>query len=48
MSTATSKAGLGWYLDRIKSTPLLTAEQEKQLARRVNANTVRRLLSLVG
>jgi len=30
-----SKAGLGWYLDRITETPLLTAEEEKQLARRI-------------
>jgi RNA polymerase primary sigma factor len=30
-----SKLGLGWYLDQIKETPLLTAQQEKQLARRV-------------
>ena len=27
--------GLGWYLGKINSTPLLTAEQEKQLARRI-------------
>ncbi|MFP4054319.1 MAG: RNA polymerase sigma factor RpoD/SigA [Phycisphaerae bacterium] len=37
-STATG-AGLGWYLDRIKETPLLTAEQEKQLARRVREHS---------
>jgi RNA polymerase primary sigma factor len=30
-----SKLGLGWYLEQIKSTPLLSAQQEKQLARRV-------------
>ena len=35
MATMTSRAGLGWYLDRIKSAPLLTAEQEKQLARNI-------------
>jgi RNA polymerase primary sigma factor len=35
MTAASSMHGLGWYLDRIKSTPLLTAQQEKQLARRV-------------
>jgi len=35
MGAMGSKAGLGWYLDRIKATPLLTAEQERQLARRV-------------
>ena len=27
--------GLGWYLKQINNTPLLTAEQEKQLARRI-------------
>jgi len=31
--------GLGWYLERIKSTPLLTAEQEKQLARRIREHS---------
>ena len=30
-----SKAGLGWYLERITDTELLTADQEKQLARRI-------------
>ena len=30
-----AKAGLGWYLDHITETELLTAEQEKQLARRL-------------
>ncbi len=35
MAGSSTKAGLGWYLDRIKSTPLLTAEQERQLARRI-------------
>ena len=39
MSTATSKAGLGWYLDRIKFTPLLTAQQECQLARRIREHS---------
>ena len=29
------KAGLGWYLERITDTKLLTAEEEKQLARRI-------------
>ncbi len=32
---SSSRAGLDWYIERIKSTPLLTAEQEKQLSRRV-------------
>ncbi|MBN1944015.1 MAG: sigma-70 family RNA polymerase sigma factor [Phycisphaerae bacterium] len=31
--------GLGWYLEHIKSTPLLTAEQEKQLSRRVREHS---------
>jgi len=39
MTTSTSKAGLGWYLDQIKSTPLLTADQEKQLARRIREHS---------
>jgi RNA polymerase sigma factor (sigma-70 family) len=30
-----AKAGLGWYLEHITETELLTPEQEKQLARRV-------------
>ena len=33
------KAGLGWYLERIKSTPLLTADEEKQLARRIQEHS---------
>ena len=39
MATTTSKAGLGWYLERIKSTPLLTAEEERQLSRRVREHS---------
>ena len=39
MSKKTSKAGLGWYLQCINSTPLLTAEQEKQLARRIREHS---------
>jgi len=39
MARTTSRAGLGWYLDRIKSAPLLTAEQEKQLSRRVREHS---------
>jgi len=35
----TSKAGLGWYLERIKTTPLLTADQERQLARRIREHS---------
>lgn len=39
MATANSRTGLGWYLERIKSTPLLTAEEERQLARRVREHS---------
>jgi RNA polymerase primary sigma factor len=39
MATGSPKAGLGWYLDQIKSTPLLTAEQERQLARRIREHS---------
>ncbi len=39
MATTTSKTALGWYLDRIKSTPLLTAKEEKQLARRIREHS---------
>ena len=35
MSTSTVSNGLAWYLDRIKETPLLTAQQERQLSRRI-------------
>jgi RNA polymerase primary sigma factor len=38
MATKDASTSLGWYLDQIKSTPLLTAEQEKQLARRIKAH----------
>lgn len=31
--------GIGWYLERIKSTRLLTADEEKQLARRVREHS---------
>jgi RNA polymerase primary sigma factor len=34
-SALSSKTGLGWYLDQIKNTPLLTAQEEKQLSRRI-------------
>lgn len=39
MAGGSTKAGLGWYLDQIKATPLLTAEQERQLARRVQEHS---------
>ena len=31
--------GIGWYLERIKSTRLLTADEEKQLARRLREHS---------
>ena len=34
MASNPAPTALGWYLDQIKSTPLLTAEQERQLSRR--------------
>ena len=39
MESRGTQAGLGWYLDRIKSTPLLSAQEEKQLARRVREHS---------
>ena len=40
MATKTSsRAGLGWYLEQIKATPLLTAQEEKQLARRIREHS---------
>ena len=39
MHTSSSRTGLGWYLDHIKDTPLLTAEQEKQLSRRIREHS---------
>ena len=39
MATAISKAGLGWYLDQIKATPLLSAQEEKQLAWRIREHS---------
>ncbi|MFP4139203.1 MAG: RNA polymerase sigma factor RpoD/SigA [Phycisphaerae bacterium] len=38
MATSTG-AGLGWYLDKIKETPLLSAKEERQLARRVREHS---------
>ena len=35
MPAGIRNVGLGWYLEQIKSTPLLTAEEEKELARRI-------------
>ena len=39
MATSTSSPGLGWYLDHIKSTPLLSAKQERQLARLIREHS---------
>ena len=39
MSTTDMTTGIGWYLDRIKSARLLTAQEEKQLARRVQEHS---------
>jgi len=39
MATATSQTGLGWYLEQIKSTPLLSAEEERQLGRLVREHS---------
>jgi len=39
MAPMRADTALGWYLERIKSTPLLTAEQERQLARRVREHS---------
>ncbi|MCK4601954.1 MAG: sigma-70 family RNA polymerase sigma factor [Phycisphaerae bacterium] len=39
MAKNASRTSLDWYLDHIKSTPLLTATEEKQLARRVREHS---------
>lgn len=39
MPITASKTGLSWYLERIKTAPLLTAEQERQLARRIREHS---------
>ena len=39
MSANAFKVGLGWYLDQIKSTPLLSAEEECELARRIQEDS---------
>jgi RNA polymerase primary sigma factor len=39
MQTAMARAGLSWYLDQIKDIPLLTAEEERQLSRRVREHS---------
>jgi RNA polymerase primary sigma factor len=37
--TQTHQTSLGWYLDRIKHTPLLSAQEERSLARRIRENS---------
>jgi len=39
MAATSAKTGLGWYLDQIKAAPLLTAEQERDLSRRVREDS---------
>ena len=39
MAVTATRPGLGWYLERIKATPLLTAEEERQLARLVQEHS---------
>ena len=39
MTAAASRTSLSWYLDHIKTTPLLTFEQEKQLSRRIREHS---------
>jgi RNA polymerase primary sigma factor len=38
-TAANTRTTLGWYLDQIKATPLLTAQEEKQLARRIREHS---------
>ncbi len=37
--TRSANMGLGWYLDQIKTTPLLSAEEERDLARQIQQNS---------
>ncbi len=39
MPVFSPRAGLGWYIERIKATPLLTAQQEQQLSRLVREHS---------
>ena len=39
MAPVTTQTGLGWYLDRIKSTPLLNAEEERELSWRIREHS---------
>ncbi|RPI63147.1 MAG: sigma-70 family RNA polymerase sigma factor [Planctomycetaceae bacterium] len=38
-TAGTSKSTLSWYLEHIKGTPLLSAEQERQLSRRIREHS---------
>jgi len=38
-ATSVEKTSLGWYLDRIKSTPLLSAKQERELSQRIRGQS---------
>lgn len=39
MAATRQQSSLGWYLERIKHTPLLSAQEEKQLARRIREHS---------
>lgn len=39
MASTGIKEGLGWYLDQIKATPLLSAKEERQLSRRIREHS---------
>ena len=39
MGGKNASAGLGWYLDQIKGTPLLSQKEEQQLARRIREHS---------
>ena len=39
MTASGATTGIGWYLERIKSARLLTADEEKQLARRIREHS---------
>src|SRR3972149_1851371 len=39
MPAKNGRMELGWYLDRIKSAPLLSAEEEKDLGRRIRQDS---------
>jgi len=39
MTSTTERTALSWYIDKIKSTALLTAQQERQLVRRIREHS---------